>query len=66
MRNSPCKNCSDRVVGCHDTCDKYKQFKQEVTQYREAKEKQRIGETLDINRSIRTREYKRKHIRARK
>ena len=23
----PCKDCSDRVVGCHSTCEKYKAAK---------------------------------------
>lgn len=26
---SPCKNCEDRMVGCHSTCEKYKAFQQE-------------------------------------
>ena len=24
--NAPCKNCADRFVGCHATCEKYKQY----------------------------------------
>ena len=24
----PCLNCSQRVLGCHDTCNKYKQYKE--------------------------------------
>lgn len=24
---SPCKNCSDRVLGCHGTCERYADFK---------------------------------------
>lgn len=23
----PCKDCPDRVLGCHDTCEKYQEFK---------------------------------------
>lgn len=23
---SPCKNCGDRFVGCHSTCERYQQF----------------------------------------
>lgn len=26
---APCLNCSDREVGCHSTCERYKQFKNE-------------------------------------
>lgn len=28
-RVSPCKDCPDRFPGCHDHCDKYKQWKDE-------------------------------------
>jgi hypothetical protein len=24
----PCKDCADRLVGCHSTCEKYKEYKQ--------------------------------------
>ena len=24
----PCLKCSQRVLGCHDTCGKYKQYKE--------------------------------------
>ncbi len=27
--NVPCKGCSDRVVGCHSTCEKYAEFVKE-------------------------------------
>lgn len=27
MIEGPCKDCVDRRVGCHDRCEKYKQFK---------------------------------------
>lgn len=26
----PCHGCSDRRIGCHGKCDKYKQFKEAV------------------------------------
>lgn len=26
--DSPCKDCNDRVLGCHSTCTKYKEFKE--------------------------------------
>lgn len=26
---APCKDCADRVVGCHGNCEKYKTFKNE-------------------------------------
>lgn len=27
MLNAPCKDCPDRVVGCHSTCEKYIAFR---------------------------------------
>lgn len=28
---SPCdKNCSDRVIGCHSKCKKYKEFRNKI------------------------------------
>ncbi len=27
--NAPCKDCPDRVLGCHSTCEKYKAFQTE-------------------------------------
>jgi hypothetical protein len=29
MTNYPCKGCTDRVVGCHSTCQKYQDAKAE-------------------------------------
>ncbi len=26
----PCKNCTDRKVGCHGDCERYKQFKADL------------------------------------
>ena len=27
--DAPCKDCPDRVVGCHSVCEKYKAFREE-------------------------------------
>ena len=32
---APCKDCADRVVGCHSTCDKYKDWKEQDRQRKE-------------------------------
>lgn len=26
IKASPCLNCKDRVIGCHSTCKKYKEY----------------------------------------
>lgn len=36
---APCKNCTDRVVGCHSTCEKYLAFQKERELVREKKYK---------------------------
>lgn len=28
MESSPCKVCTDRVIGCHDKCEKFQGWKQ--------------------------------------
>lgn len=34
---APCKGCSDRVLHCHSTCTKYKQYKERTEQQRSAR-----------------------------
>lgn len=29
QKNAPCMNCNERIIGCHSTCKKYEQFKNE-------------------------------------
>lgn len=31
---TPCYNCTDRVPGCHSTCERYKDFKENGTGYK--------------------------------
>lgn len=32
--NVPCKGCSERIVGCHSTCEKYAEFTKENSKLR--------------------------------
>jgi hypothetical protein len=34
MVKSPCKNCTDRCIGCHTTCGDYAEYKQELERRR--------------------------------
>ena len=34
MVMSPCKNCTDRCIGCHTTCGDYAEYKQELERRR--------------------------------
>ena len=31
--SAPCKDCVNRVVGCHSACDKYKKFSDDRKEY---------------------------------
>ena len=28
--NAPCYNCDERYIGCHDSCEKYREYKSKV------------------------------------
>lgn len=57
--DAPCKDCKDRHPACHDTCERYKAFKQP---FLDATEKRlQAGEVSDYYHSRRT-----KAIRARR
>lgn len=32
MKNVPCRYCEQRVLGCHDRCEKYLEYKREREQ----------------------------------
>ena len=37
--NCPCQGCKDREVGCHGKCEKYKEYKKEIEDYKTKKGK---------------------------
>ena len=37
MKNVPCRYCENRILGCHDRCEKYMEFKRERERIREAR-----------------------------
>lgn len=32
MITPPCKGCEDRFVGCHSTCDRYKEYRVKINE----------------------------------
>lgn len=47
--NVPCKDCPNRQVGCHSTCEKYLDFRKEVdkinkTKFAEKEQRRLIAE----------------------
>jgi hypothetical protein len=44
MKNVPCRYCETRVLGCHDRCEKYLEYKREREQISAARR-----EAIDVN-----------------
>lgn len=63
MNNAPCKDCPDRLVGCHSTCEKYITFAKEKRQQNEIIKKAKHEESLFYSPHNR---YKRNKMRAEK
>lgn len=47
---APCKDCPDRQVGCHSTCEKYITFAKEKRQQNETIKKAKHEENLKFSR----------------
>lgn len=41
MKTSACLNCKERIIGCHQNCEKYKQYKQYLETIKQNKIKER-------------------------
>ena len=44
MKNVPCRYCEQRVLGCHDRCEKYLEYKREREQISAARR-----DAIDVN-----------------
>ena len=42
----PCMGCSDRQIGCHASCEKYKAWKQYSDEYNETERQQKQSEYM--------------------
>lgn len=53
MKNVPCRYCEQRVLGCHDRCEKYLEYKREREQISEARrdETDVNGHVVDVVRN---------------
>ena len=51
MKKAPCKDCPNRQVGCHSTCEKYIEYKKESDRIREEKHAQNELKQFDRERS---------------
>ena len=39
MKIAPCKDCKDRAIGCHGTCEKYSEYRKQREKERELRYK---------------------------
>jgi len=38
-KNKCCLNCQERVLGCHSECEKYAEYKKELAEFKEKRNK---------------------------
>ena len=50
---APCKNCTDRTVGCHGKCEKYMAFRTKLDAVNEKIRKENIGNEFMCRQSFR-------------
>ena len=59
MVTAPCKDCPDRHLGCHGTCEKYQKYKAKQAEINEAAYKRNEAyNDLDSYREEKTRRLK--------
>lgn len=51
---TPCKDCTDREIGCHSSCDKYATYRAIIDEYKNATYGQRkaAGEYREYRRDL--------------
>lgn len=59
MNNNTCKDCVERVVGCHSTCEKYKEFIAENERLKQLKRQDTMKDLLlPVKNNKREKNYK--------
>ena len=60
----PCRDCQDRAVGCHGSCEKYKEakstYEKQVIEYKKAEKLEDLVDDFKITSVIRTKERTRR------
>ena len=67
MIDSPCHNCSERVAGCHATCEGYKSYQRNLQKLKDNArgDKEFINYSVQSNLSNKYRSWKKKNLRRR-
>jgi hypothetical protein len=63
MNKAPCKDCPDRKVGCHSTCEKYILFRKERDELNEKIYKQKEAGYAEYCRNMKALKEKQKQSR---
>ena len=50
MINPPCKDCPDRTPGCHDSCERYREFRAQQVEL--ANKKQAYRQKIDMFKDV--------------
>lgn len=53
-----CKDCKERVVGCHATCEQYNAFLKENERLKELKRQEKIKDILPLKNNRREKKWK--------
>jgi hypothetical protein len=61
--NPPCKDCPNRQIGCHSTCEKYSEFRKERDALNEKIHKQKEAEYAEYCRYMQALKEKQKQSR---
>ena len=60
--NAPCLDCKDRVLKCHSTCERYKEYRQTLYELNEeARRKEKIRKSLDDYKCRKINNYKKRN-----
>ena len=63
---APCKDCQDRELRCHSTCDRYKEFRSKRDEFINAKYKQKEDLHAVVDLAYRGQSYDIRHGKKRK
>lgn len=50
--HSPCKDCSDRFVGCHAQCDLYESFRENLEQIAQNRKREMVEHAFQMDRIL--------------
>lgn len=59
-RSVPCYNCDKRSVGCHSSCESYKEYRKKISEKQEAIRKKKDEEEMLTDTRIRSMKKTRK------